>query len=139
MSDTTHPAPHHQRPHPAPMAGPFLEFDLDREIQQLHQEDTWSTGRNSKTLVKYADFRVVLMALKAGRRIEEHRAEGRISFQTIAGHVSMRASGRTFDLPAGRLLALDCAAVHDVEALEDSAVLLTIAWPEETEDRQAGR
>ena len=139
MSDATHPAPHHQRPHPAPMAGPFLEFDLDREIQQLHLEDTWSTGRNSKTLVKYADFRVVLMALKAGMRIEEHQAEGRISVQTIAGHISMRASGRTFDLPTGRLLALDRATVHDVEALEDSAILLTIALPGETKGRRAGR
>ena len=139
MSDTTHPTPHHQRPHPAPLAGPFLEFDLGREIQQLRQEDTWSTGRNSKTLVKYADFRVVLMALKAGTRIEGHQAEGRISVQTIAGHICMRASGRTFDLPAGSLLALDRATVHDVEALEESAILLTIAWPEAIKSQPAGR
>jgi hypothetical protein len=32
------------------MASPYLEFDLDREIQHLHEEDTWSAGRNSKTL-----------------------------------------------------------------------------------------
>ena len=100
--------------------------------------DTWSTGRNSKTLAKYADFRVVLMALKAGMRVEEHQAEGRISVQTIAGHISVRASGRTFDLPAGSLLALDRATVHDVQALEDSAILLTIAWPKEVKSQQAG-
>jgi hypothetical protein len=41
----------------------------------------------------------------------------------------MRALGRTFDLPAGSLLALDRGLPHDVEALEDSAFLLTIAWP----------
>jgi quercetin dioxygenase-like cupin family protein len=121
------------------MAGPYLEFDLGREIQQLHEEDTWSTGRNSKTLVKYADFRVVLMALKAGMRVEKHQAEGRISVQTIAGHINIRASGRTFDLPTGSRLALDRATVHDVEALEESAVLLTIAWPEEIKGQQATR
>ncbi len=139
MSDSLHSTPHRQRPHPVPMTGPYLEFDLNREIQQLHEEDTWSTGRNSRTLVKYADFRVVLMALKAGTRIERHQAEGRISVQTIAGHISMRASGRTFDLPAGSVLALDRATVHDVEALEESAVLLTIAWPEEVKGEQANR
>ena len=138
MSDSSHPTPHHQRPHPAPMAGPFLEFDLSREVQQLRQEGTWSTGRNSKTLVKYADFRVVLMALKAGMHVEEHQAEGRISVQTIAGHISVRSSGRTFDLPTGSLLALDRATVHDLHALEDSAILLTIAWPEEIKSQQAG-
>lgn len=139
MSDSTHPTPHHQRPHPAPMASPYLEFDLDREIQQLHEENTWSAGRNSKTLVKYADFRVVLMALKAGVRVEQHQAEGRISVQTIAGHISVRASGRTFDLPTGSLLALDRATVHDVQALEESAILLTIAWPEEIKAQQTTR
>lgn len=32
-------------------------------------------------------------------------------------------------MPVGRLLALDQAMPHEVEALEDSAFLLTIAWP----------
>jgi quercetin dioxygenase-like cupin family protein len=113
------------------MTGPFLEFDLEREIRELHDEDAWRSGRNSRTLAKYADFRVVLMALKKGVRIAEHKADGRISIQTIVGRISVRALGRTFDLPASRLLTLDRATVHDVEALEESAVLLTIAWPEE--------
>jgi quercetin dioxygenase-like cupin family protein len=113
------------------MAGPFLEFDLGREIQQLQQEHTWSKGRNSRTLVKHGDFRVVLMAPKVGTRVQEHRADGRISIQTVTGRISIRASERTFVLPVGSLLALDRATVHDVEALEDSAILLTIARPEE--------
>lgn len=131
MSDADTPAPHRQRPHPVEIAGPFVEFDLKREIGQLQEEDTWSGGRNSKTLVKYADFRVVLMAFKAGAHLDEHQAAGRISVQTVIGHVRMRASGRTFSLPAGSVLALDRATVHDLEALEDSAALLTIAWPKD--------
>lgn len=139
MSDATDPTPHRQRPHPGPMAGPFLEFDLGREIQQLQQEHTWSTGKNSRTLVKHGSFRVVLMALKSGTRVQEHKADGPISIQTVAGRVSIRASERTFVLPAGSLLALDRATVHDVEALEESAILLTIAWPEEVESQHPER
>jgi quercetin dioxygenase-like cupin family protein len=45
----------------------------------------------------------------------------------------MHVQDRTFDLPQGNLLALDRGVAHDVEALEDSAFLLTIAWPEEAE------
>lgn len=41
----------------------------------------------------------------------------------------MHADGRVIDLPMGHVLALDGAVPHDVEALEDSAFLLTIAWP----------
>jgi len=34
------------------------------------------------------------------------------------------------------LLALDRGILHDVEALEDSAFLLTIAWPGRDEERK---
>jgi quercetin dioxygenase-like cupin family protein len=113
------------------MAAPFLEFDLSRELEQLHGEPEWNTGQNAKTLVKYDDFRVVLTALKARARLPGHRTKGRISIQTVAGHIVVRAEGRTFDLPTGTLLALDQDLPHDVEALDESAFLLTIAWPGE--------
>ena len=37
-------------------------------------------------------------------------------------------TGQNVDLLPGSLLALDHRAPHDLEALEESAVLLTIAW-----------
>jgi quercetin dioxygenase-like cupin family protein len=113
------------------MASPFLEFDLPAEIDRLHRETTWNTGQNARTLVKYDDFRVVLMVLKASARIPAHKANGRISVQVLSGHVRLSASGRTFDLVPGSLLALDTGVPHDLEALQESAVLLTIAWPGE--------
>ena len=125
----------HRRPHPQSMAAAYLEFDLARELEQLHREPGWSGGQNAKTLVKYEDFRVVLTALKARARLPAHQTEGRISIQTVAGHIQLRAQGRTFDLPTGRLLALDQGLLHDVEALEESAFLLTIAWPGRVEKR----
>ena len=128
MSDMPEPEAH-RRPHAPPMADPFLEFDLPAEIQRLHAETTWNTGQNARTLAKYADFRVVLIAFAADARIREHRTEGRISIHVLSGHVQLRASGRTFNLRAGGLLALDHGVPHDVHALEESAILLTIAWP----------
>lgn len=68
------------------------------------------------------------MVLKAQARVTDHKADGRISIQTLRGHIRMRARGRTFDPPAGSLLSLDRGLTHDVEALEDSALLLTVAW-----------
>jgi quercetin dioxygenase-like cupin family protein len=129
MSDGRHEESWHRRPHPQPMAAPFLEFDLAREIEQLHREPESTSGQNARTLVKFDDFRIVLTALKAHSRIPEDRTAGRLSIHTVRGHIRLRALGRTFDLPAGSLLALDQDLPHDVEALEDSALLLTIAWP----------
>jgi quercetin dioxygenase-like cupin family protein len=129
MADASNEQGQHRRPHPQPMAGPYLEFDLAREVKALHSEPAWSSGQNAKTLVKYDDFRVVLTALKARARLPGHRTDGRISIQTLAGHIQVRAEGRTFDLRTGSLLALDQGLAHDVEALEESAFLLSIAWP----------
>jgi quercetin dioxygenase-like cupin family protein len=108
-----------------------LSFDLSDEIKRLRDEDAWQAGRNSKTLVKHPDFRVVLTVLKSGTRLQEHKAAGRISVQAVAGRIRMHVQDDVFDLPVGHLLVLERALAHDVEALEDSAFLLTIAWPED--------
>jgi quercetin dioxygenase-like cupin family protein len=105
---------------------PVLDIDLGREIQQLRADTRWLSGRVSKTLVKHADFRVVLMGFKAGTRMEKHQAVGPLSIQTLAGHINVRAAQRMFDLRLGSLLTLERGTAHDVEALEDSIVLLTI-------------
>lgn len=119
-----------RRAHPQPMTATYLEFDLAREVEALHREPDWAAGQNAKTLVKYGDLRVVLTALRAHARLALHQTDGRVTIQTVAGHVQVRAEGRTFELQAGRLLALDRGVAHEVEALDESAFLLTIARPE---------
>lgn len=113
-----------------PIEGPSLTFDIANQIQHLHQEPYWQSGRNSKTIVKYPDFRIVLTAIQGKTTIHEHRAAGRVSVQTVEGRLRMHAGGKEFDLPAGQVLVLDRNIPHDVVALEDSAFLMTIAWPE---------
>ena len=117
---------------PGPLESPILSFDLNAEIERLRSENALQGGRNSKTLVKHPDFRVVLTVMKSNARLHEHKAAGRISVQAVAGHIRMNVQDQVFDLPAGHLLVLERALPHDVEALEDSAFLLTIAWPEDT-------
>ena len=128
MSDTPQ-HESHRRPHASPMADPLMEFDLPAEVHRLQGETTWSTGQNARTLIKYDDLRVVLTALQVGVRVPEHTTEGRISIHVLSGHIHLRAAGRTFSLRPGGLLALDHGVPHDIEALEESAFLLTIAWP----------
>ena len=65
--------------------------------------------------------------MKPNTRIREHYNPGRICVQTIFGHIRMHADGRTFDLPPGQCLVLDRAVTHDVEAIEESDFLLTVA------------
>ena len=117
------------------LAQPLLQFDLAAEIEHLQQEDSWQwrTGRSSKTLVKQPDFRIVLVAMKAATEMKEHRADGRISIQTIVGHVRLKLPEQTVEVPAGHLLALDRCITHDVVAVEESVFLLTICWPQDAD------
>jgi quercetin dioxygenase-like cupin family protein len=117
-----------RRPHPHSLSGPFLEVDLVREVEELHREPGWESGQNAKTLVKYDDLRIVLTALKPRKKVPGHQANGRLSIQAISGHVLLRADGRTFDLIPGRVVTFDRGVVHELEAIEESAVLQTIAW-----------
>ena len=112
------------------LADALLALDIPAELARLRGEETWRrTGRHARTLVKDADLRVVLIALGAGMRMEEHHAPGRITVQTLAGRLTLRAAGQTVDLPVGHILTLGPAVPHDVAAREESAFLLTIAWP----------
>ena len=78
------------------LAEPLLQIDLERELQQLRREDSWQreTGRSSKTLAKYPDFRIVLILMKSGTRMRQHRAEGRISIQQLKGQVCIHLADR---------------------------------------------
>ena len=114
------------------LAEPLLQIDMEQELQQPGQEDSWQreTGRSSKNAREVSDFRIVLILIKGGTRMRQHRAEGRISIQQVKGRVRIHwAAHRKVDVP-GRcdLLVLDCGVLHDVEALEESALLMTISW-----------
>jgi quercetin dioxygenase-like cupin family protein len=112
------------------LSTPILQCNLLEEIENLHKEDAWvkNTGPSSKTLVKYPDLRVVLLAMKKSMIMREHKAAARISIQTLAGRIHLTLQDREIDLPAGQLLTLDPDLTHDVEAVEDSAFLLTLSW-----------
>jgi quercetin dioxygenase-like cupin family protein len=115
---------------PRQLAGPSLVFDLAAEASTLWREAADHTGSVGRTLVKEPTFRVVLTAIKAGHRCEPHRTAASVSVHTISGHIRVHTRAGVIDLPVGHVLALEHDVLHDVEGLEDSTFLQTIAWPE---------
>lgn len=111
------------------LAAPLLKFNLDQEVRQLRAEGRWQSGHTAKTLVKYPDFRIVLVVMNEGGRLVQHRTEGRISVQILSGKIRFGTSEQSIELSAGDMLTLEHEIVHDVESTTDSAFLLTIAWP----------
>lgn len=114
---------------PVPSSGKLLTFNLSKEIDRLVAEQPWQAEHTANTIVKYPDLRIVLIALKAGGRLREHKTVGRLSIQTLSGEIQVTADGQRILMPAGSLLTLEHDVPHDVEANTDSVFLLTIAWP----------
>lgn len=114
---------------PVPTSGTLLSFDLSEEVHRLQSEQPWQAEHTANTIVKYPDLRIVLVALKAGARLHEHRTAGRVAIQSLSGEIRVHLEGTAIDMPAGKLLTLDHDVPHDVEAAKDSVFLLTIAWP----------
>ena len=117
------------------LANEVIRRNIGNELQKLRKAESWQreSGRSSETLVKYGEFRIVLVRMKPGSYMSHHRAEGPISIQAIQGKIRVHLpEDRIEVLDPGDLLTLERCLEHDVEAIEESAFLLTIAWPEAT-------
>jgi quercetin dioxygenase-like cupin family protein len=113
------------------LADAVIQTNIEREIEKLKCAPAWqqAAGRSSETLVKYEGLRIVLVVMKAQSRMDQHHADGPISIQGIQGQVRVHLpEGNSLELGPGDILALEAGFKHDVEALVESAFLLTISW-----------
>ena len=113
------------------LADSLLHFNLSDELRRLREEDSWTrgSGRSSKTLAKYPDFRIVLVLMKPDSEMKEHHADARISIQTIQGRLRLQLPDHAVELGGGELMCLESGIAHDVKALDETAFLITVCWP----------
>src|SRR3712207_3688593 len=85
-------------------------------------------GRSSHTLVGSRNrvLRQAVVALKAGERLAEHEAPGEATLLVLRGRVSLGTSSGSQIVAADELTEIPLER-HDLEAHEDSVVLLTVA------------
>ncbi len=104
-------------------------FDLADISAEMRREDAYQRdGHTARTLIREDDMRIVLIVMRAGARMAEHRANDTASIHALSGHVRLRIPDNAVDLPAGSLLVLERGLRHDVEAVTESAFLLTLGW-----------
>lgn len=105
-------------------------FDLQKEVNNAEASRPWASGIYSKTLLKQDDMRLVLTLMDANATMDEHHADGSVSMQVLIGKLRVSAQGTDHPLPARHLLSLQPSVRHSVQAVEPSAFLLTISWPD---------
>jgi quercetin dioxygenase-like cupin family protein len=99
-------------------------LDIAREVRG--EANYARDGHGARTLIREANLRIVLIEMKAESVMKEHRVPEAASIYLLAGHVRLRLPDAVADLPSGGLLVLEPGLQHNVEALEDSTLLLTL-------------
>jgi quercetin dioxygenase-like cupin family protein len=120
-----------ERPHVTaerPLDGAWLSFDLPVMLKRIKAEETWRlSSRNAMTLMKSRGQRIVLIAMHGKTEIPMHRADGQLSLQVIQGSLRVHTDAQAITLGKGELLALHAEIPHAIEAIRESAFLLTLS------------
>ena len=95
---------------------------------QLAAATSAESGRSSVTVYgrSGARLRQTVIALAKGRTLGEHKSPGDASVLCLSGRLLLRAGKSQAELGAGDLLAVPPQR-HDIEALEHSVLLFTVA------------
>ena len=113
-----------------PVSGPVLTFQLEDELRILREQ--LATGsRTARTLVKNGPLRATLIGLAPGGSMATHTADGPITVHVLEGTIAFETEGKSWELPAGSLLALDRAIAHTVHAPRGGVFLLTVSFAAE--------
>ena len=83
-------------------------------------------GLGHTTALKSADARVIVLAFAAGHVLKDHSAPYALLLQALDGELIVRADNREVVLRPGGLLRLDTDLRHEVEAVTDSRLMLTL-------------
>jgi quercetin dioxygenase-like cupin family protein len=96
--------------------------------QHLRTAKEASSGRSAHTVYGGHEhvLRQTLIALAAGRNLDEHENPGEATLQVLHGRVRLTTRDAAWDGSPGDHLIIP-AGRHGLVALEDCAVLLTVA------------
>ena len=94
----------------------------------LQKASTASSGRSAHTIHGGHEhvLRQTLIALRSGSGLDEHESPGEATLQVLHGRVTLVAGEQSWNGTTGDLITIPDAR-HALQAVEDSAVLLTVA------------
>lgn len=96
--------------------------------RHLKEASAGSSGRSAETVYGGHErvLRQTVIALTTGTSMTEHESPGDATVLVLSGRVRLSSGDVTWEGRTGDLLAVPPAR-HALEAIEDSAVLLTVA------------
>ena len=106
------------------MDGISLTDLVDTQLAHARQAHS---GRSAHTVHggHESALRQTVLALAAGQALGEHESPGEATLQVLSGRVRVHTGGDTWEGGTGDFVVLPLTR-HDLTALEDAAVLLTV-------------
>ncbi|AWV89397.1 cupin domain-containing protein [Bradymonas sediminis] len=116
------------RAHPAErFADDERILDLAQCTQTLLSEDHKAVdGHRQYTLSRSDTHTTILFHFEKGSRIPEHMVRGDVSIHVLDGQLEVETPSQTHRLKAEQILVLAAGVKHDVHALSETRMLLTV-------------
>ena len=131
MQSTPHTTTGTERRPAHQLSGEGLRFRLREEIDQLRQELKSASGqRSAKTLTKAGRLRVTLVVMDADASMNPESSQGGETLEVLEGRLQVQTQGQGHELASGEVLILDDNLREPIRAMDQSAFLITVAWPE---------
>jgi len=103
------------------------------EKASLYQDLTYNDNKVAINVLFDTDFtKEIRILLKAGQAMKEHQSPFPIVVQIVEGKIDFGVSGVVQHLQKGDLVALEGNLRHDLQAVEDSVVRLTLTKMDNT-------
>ena len=111
-----------------PLSAPLLTFDLGQHLAELRAEESFErSGRAGRTLAKSGRLRLVLVAMAEGNVIGTHQADSPMTIHVLDGELHFRADDTEHRLVTGQVLFFGPGDAHDIRAVRQSALLITLS------------
>lgn len=103
-----------------------LHFNIEEQLERLRALPP-DNARAGVALLKESALNVVLTVMKRGTRLSEHEPQGAATIYVLEGSIRVEMDGEGQVVGSGELIAFDADVRREATALEDTALLTTVA------------
>ncbi|RPI07089.1 MAG: hypothetical protein EHM64_00240 [Ignavibacteriae bacterium] len=112
---------------PRALNAPLQGYDLQAMITLLKNETIWKKEeRNAITLVKGPEVRVVFILAHAHSSIPKHQVFGPLTIHVVKGRLRIHGDSQHIDIQKGQILTLQPEVRHSIDALDESAFMMSL-------------
>lgn len=113
---------------PSDIATEATSFSNPALIEWLRSDKIFQKeGKIARTVVRSQDLTIVITLLKQGNSLHEHKAPGPINVTVLQGELEFQVNNDDrVNLKALDTIAVPAGTLHAVQALTDSAFMITI-------------